>query len=84
MKAFEKVGLDKDISSVQINQAERLIMLGKTSGVIEFAKGYILEVSYSEVLFYKRVESIKPFEYELVLNQKIEIAEKGIRIEAQR
>ena len=66
MRIFESIGLSKDISSVHLDQADRLMKDGKTSSVTDFSAGYAMGISYDKVLFYKKNEKAHDsFEYEI-------------------
>lgn len=49
-KAFAKVGLPKDIYSSNLGPADKLIMEGKTPQQVDFPKGYVIRVSYGNII----------------------------------
>ncbi|MEG0391993.1 MAG: tRNA lysidine(34) synthetase TilS [Anaerovoracaceae bacterium] len=49
IKAFEKIGLYKDISYAHLEAADKLIERGKTPAQIDFPGGFILRISYGKV-----------------------------------
>lgn len=76
LKLFESIGLSKDISSVHLEQADRLLKEGRTSSAADFSAGYALGISYNTVEFYKKEEKDDPeFEYEINMEGVTEISE---------
>lgn len=49
-KAFASVGLPKDIYSSHLEQADELIMHGITPQQVDFPKGYVIRVSYGNIV----------------------------------
>lgn len=49
-KAFAKVGLPKDIYSSNLGPADNLIMDGKTPQQVDFPRGYVIRVSYGNII----------------------------------
>lgn len=50
MKAFSQVGLPNDITNAHLKQADELIVNGVTSQRIDFPKGYLMRVSYDNLI----------------------------------
>ena len=81
MRIFESIGLSRDISSVHLDQADRLIKTGKTSSAADFSAGYAMGISYDNVFFYKKNGIINyDFEYQLNLDGNTEILELNARL----
>jgi len=89
MKIFERIGLAQDITSVHLEQADKLIAEGKTSSIAEFAKGYVIETSYGMAEFYHKTENEKfDFEYEIqcdsITTNTIELVELNAEIRVKK
>lgn len=50
MKAFSEVGLPSDITNAHLKQADELIMNGVTPQRADFPKGYLMRISYDNVI----------------------------------
>lgn len=76
MRIFENIGLSKDIASVHLEQADRVLKEGRTSASADFTAGYALGISYDTVEFYKKApcDSLD-FEYEINMEGITEISE---------
>lgn len=76
MRLFENIGLSKDISSIHLEQADRLLKERRTSSVTDFTSGYALGISYDTAEFYKkRIQENPDFEYEINMEGITEISE---------
>ena len=87
MKLFESIGLSKDISSVHMEQAGRLVREGKTSSAADFSAGYAMRISYDLVEFYKKEDRENfEFQYEINIDGIMEIPElnSAIRVKILR
>jgi tRNA(Ile)-lysidine synthase len=51
---FAEIGLNQDIETVHLRSADALIEKGETGKVIDFPNGYIIEISYNNVIFKER------------------------------
>lgn len=81
MRVFESIGLSKDISSVHLEQADRLIEEARTSSSVDFSGGYALKISYGNAVFYRKEENTGlDFEYELNLEGITDIFELNTQI----
>jgi tRNA(Ile)-lysidine synthase len=85
MKLFESIGLDRDISAIHLEQADKLLLDGKTSSVAEFSSDYVMKISYGSAEFYKKRDNWdESFEYDINMNGITEIHELnkeiGVRI----
>lgn len=81
MRIFERIGLLKDISAAQLEQADRLLTEGKTSSAADFPAGYAMIISYGIAEFYKKSEK-NNINFEYVINHEgiTEILELNARI----
>ncbi len=76
LRIFENIGLTKDITAIQLEQADRLLLEGKTSSTVDFTAGYAMGITYGEVEFFKKSSNkIWDFEYDINLDGITEIAE---------
>ena len=53
MKAFGEIGLDSDISEERLKAADAIIGKKQAPKVVEFPRGYRLEVARGQVIFSK-------------------------------
>ncbi|QOX65375.1 tRNA lysidine(34) synthetase TilS [Anoxybacterium hadale] len=80
---FERIGLVRDMGSVHLEQADELLIEGKTSASTDFPMGYGMRIQYGKVEFYKKAKTEKnSFEYEININKegKIQISELNAEI----
>ncbi len=76
VKLFENIGLTRNITSIHLEQADRLLIEGKTSSVTDFTAGYVMGISYGTVEFHqKSCGKSTPFEYSLNMDGSTEIPE---------
>lgn len=76
LRIFESIGLEKDISSVHLEQADQLLRSRRTSSSVNFSSGYIMRLSYDAVEFLKKAEAeTTSFEYEVNLSGITDICE---------
>lgn len=76
LRIFENIGLTKDITAVQLEQADRLLLEGKTSSTADFTAGYAMGITYEEVEFFKKSgNKSRGFEYDINLDGITKIAE---------
>lgn len=81
MRIFDHIGLRKDITAAHLEQADRLLKEGATSSATDFAAGYVMEISYDTVEFYKKEEKQRfDFEYILNLSGDTDISELNAKI----
>lgn len=85
MRLFERIGLSKDITASQLEQADRLLKEGKTSSVTDFTAGFAIGITYNTVEFYKKMDKKSiDFEYKINMEGITEIpelnAEIGVKI----
>ena len=81
MRIFDHIGLEKDITAAHLEQADRLLKEGETSSAADFVSGYVMEISYDTVEFYKKEEKRRfDFEYILNLDGGTDISELNARI----
>lgn len=79
VRGFKEIGLEQDIASVHLENAERLIREGKTSSQTDFPGGYGLRISYDRIeLFRKQQRDQK----KAFLAQRIDVEEgiKGVTV----
>ncbi len=82
-RLFEEIGLSKDIASIHLEQADKLLEEARTSSVSDFPSGYAMKINYGFAEFYKKEKIEKEsFEYEIDINKdsNIEICELNARI----
>ena len=76
VRIFEKIGLEKDITAAQIEQADQLLKSNRTSSSVDFSSDYTLKISYNTAEFGKKSRSRpKNFEYEINLDHITSIDE---------
>ena len=54
LKALRHIGLERDVSEVQLAAADRLIREAGTGAVAEFPHGYRLRIEYGRAIFYRK------------------------------
>lgn len=54
VRIFSMLGLIKDIGAIHLDNADRLLLEGKTSVSTDFPSGYSLAISYEKAVFYKK------------------------------
>lgn len=76
IRLFESIGLTKDISWIHLENADKLLMEGKTSTSTDFARGYSIRISYHMAEFYKKEEEPElNIEYPIIINGTTHIHE---------
>lgn len=65
MMAFAKIGLASDITNTHLNQADELILQGITPQQTDLPKGFLLRVSYDNIVCGKRSEGGRKRQTEL-------------------
>ncbi len=81
LKIFERIGLTKDVTAVHLLRADRLLEEGRTSSAADITAGYVMEISYTMVEFYKKTDIERmDFEYKIEWNNTIMIAELNAEI----
>ena len=58
LKAFARIGLDKDVSEERIKAADYIIEKKQAPKTVEFPRGYRLTVAKGKVVFYN-VDTLK-------------------------
>ncbi len=88
MRILEKIGLDCDISSVHLHQADQVLSSGKTTVVSEFPGFYRMKISYDQAIFSRKQRMVSgkmkkielSFEYPLNLKGITDIFELNAQI----
>lgn len=66
LRAFEEVGLYKDIGYAHLKAADKLIQKGQSTGQIHFPAGFIMGLSYGKLDFFpEEVREVEPIQYKL-------------------
>lgn len=84
IRLFESLGLSKDKTWIHLENADKLLMEGKTSTSTDFSGGYAVRVSYNMAEFYKKEEVQNHyFEYQIIINGETEIHELNGQLEVK-
>ncbi len=77
-RAFEFIkGNTNNIEMKHIDYAIEFIKVGKTGKKINLSEGYIIEISYNNLIIRKIVEKLDNFEYNIIINAPLHIKEIG-------
>ncbi len=77
-KAFELIkGNTNNIEMKHIDYASEFIKTGKTGKKINLSEGFIIEISYNNLIIRKIVEKLDNFEYNIIINVPLHIKEIG-------
>lgn len=70
-------GNTNNIEMKHIDYACELIKVGETGKKINLSEGFIIEISYNNIIIRKMVEKLENFKYNIILEQPLYIKETG-------